>query len=238
VDYSWLVAPVANSGKHSGGPHPKLYRKLENPAVVQALAHPLRARILSVLEEREASPKELAEHLNSPLPNIAYHIQVLRKLKVIRLVKKTPRRGAVEHHYIADHAVHVDDEAWSKTPGLIKERMVAGLLEQIGEHATEAAGMSGFDHADAHLSHSRLVLDREAWSALSVRLKELLDWGYELQKESAARLKRTNHEDERRTGFVMMLYEAAPSVPDPSEAGGSTRESRLHERHSHDSSTG
>jgi DNA-binding transcriptional ArsR family regulator len=231
------MAAVANSRRRSGGPQPKLYRKLENPAVVQALAHPLRARILSVLEEREASPKELAEHLNSPLPNIAYHIQVLRKLKVIRLVKKTPRRGAVEHHYIADHAVHIDDEAWSQTPGLIKEQMIAGLLEEIGEHATEAAGISGFDDEDAHISHSRLVLDRQAWSALSAKLAELLDWGYELQKESAVRLKRSNHEDERRAGFVMMLYESAPSVPNADEAGEFGRESRLHERRSADSST-
>jgi DNA-binding transcriptional ArsR family regulator len=216
------VAPLADSRKPFGQPSTKLYRKLENPALVQALAHPLRARILGVLEERVASPKELAAHLNTPLPNIAYHIQVLRKLKVIRLVKKTPRRGAVEHHYTADYAVHVDDEAWSQTPGLIKERMVAGLLEEIGEDATDAAAMGGFDHDDAHLSRSRLLLDQQAWTALSTKLKELLDWGYELQKESAVRLKRSNHEDERRTGFVMMLFEAAPTVPPADEAGRSS----------------
>jgi DNA-binding transcriptional ArsR family regulator len=191
----------------------KLYQKLENPALVQALSHPLRSKILSLLEVQETSPKELAEQLNSPLPNVAYHVQVLRKLKLIRLVRKTPRRGAVEHHYIADYAVHIDDEAWSKTPGLIKERTVAALLEEIGDDATDAAAIGGFDHADAHLSRSRLVLDLEAWSALAARLKELLDWGYELEKESAVRLKRSNHEDERRTGVVMMLFESHPQVP-------------------------
>jgi DNA-binding transcriptional ArsR family regulator len=219
----WLeceaVAPLADSRTRSGSSTFRLYQKLENPALVKALAHPLRAKILYVLEEREASPKELSEHLNTPLANIAYHIQVLRKLKLIRLVRKTPRRGAVEHHYIADHAAHIDDEAWSRTPGLIKERLVAALLEEVGGHATGAAAMGGFDPDDAHLSRSRLVLDEEAWRALSARLKELLDWGYELQKESAVRLKRSNHEGERQAGFVMMLFESMPGVPDPDAAG-------------------
>jgi DNA-binding transcriptional ArsR family regulator len=207
------VTPLADSGKRTGSSASKLYQKLENPVLVQGLSHPMRAKILYLLEEREASPKELAEHLNSSLANVAYHIQVLRKLKLIRLVRTTPRRGAVEHHYIADHPAHIDDEAWSRTPGLIKERMVAALLEEIGGHATDAAATGGFDHEDAHLSRSRLVLDQEAWRALSAKLKELLDWGYELEKESAARLKRANHEDERRAGFVMMLFESMPTVP-------------------------
>jgi DNA-binding transcriptional ArsR family regulator len=54
-----------------------LYKSIHSMAIVQALSHPLRARILSVLQEREASPKELAEHFGAPLPNVAYHIQVL-----------------------------------------------------------------------------------------------------------------------------------------------------------------
>jgi DNA-binding transcriptional ArsR family regulator len=212
------VTPVSDSPKHSPSGS-TLYRKLENPALVQALSHPMRGKILSVLEGQEASPKELAEHLNSPLPNVAYHVQVLRKLKLIRLVRKAPRRGAVEHYYKADYAVQIDDEAWSKTPGLIKERTVAGLLEEIGSDATDAATIGGFDHADAHLSRSRLVLDEDGWKALAAKLKDVLDWGYELEKECAARLKRSNHENERRTGLVMMLFESMPRVPEADAAG-------------------
>jgi hypothetical protein len=38
----------------------KLYKTLESPALIQALAHPLRAKMLYVLQEQEASPKERA----------------------------------------------------------------------------------------------------------------------------------------------------------------------------------
>jgi DNA-binding transcriptional ArsR family regulator len=208
-----------------------LYKRLENPALVKALAHPLRVKLLYVLQEREASPTELAAHFGVPLANVAYHIQVLRKLKLIRLVKKTPRRGAVEHHYKADHTVRIHDEAWSRTPGLVKEPIVAALLEDVGSDATDAATTGGFNHDNAHLTRSRLVLDEQAWDILAVKLKELYELGFQLEKESGKRLKRSDHEGERRAGLVMMLFESTPAVPNADEArtgGPSADQARPH----------
>lgn len=66
-----------------------------------ALSHPLRARALAILDERVASPKELALELGAPLGVIAYHVRVLGSLELIELVDQTQRRGAVEHRYTA-----------------------------------------------------------------------------------------------------------------------------------------
>jgi DNA-binding transcriptional ArsR family regulator len=195
-----------------------LYKSIHSMAIVQALSHPLRARMLSVLQEREASPKELAEHFGAPLANVAYHIQVLRKLKLIRLVRKTRRRGAIEHHYKADYLVHIDHETWSGTPGVIKERMIAGILEEIGEHVTSAAATGGFGRDNAHITRTRAVLDAKAWDALAAKLDEVLELIGELEKESAVRLRRSNHEDERRMGLVMMMFESVPGISDADAA--------------------
>jgi DNA-binding transcriptional ArsR family regulator len=195
-----------------------LYKTLQNPALVQALAHPLRAKMLYALQEREASPKELAAYFGVPLPNVAYHIQVLRKLKLIRLVKKTPRRGAIEHHYRVARPIDIDGEAWSQTPGLIKERAVAEWLEDVGGYVSQAAATGGFNRSDACLSRSRLVLDEEGWKVLAAKLDEVLDLVDEVEKQSAARLKRSNHEGEQAAGLVMMLFESMPSVPAPDAA--------------------
>jgi DNA-binding transcriptional ArsR family regulator len=43
----------------------------------KAVAHPLRAAILKALEDREASPVELARELQESLPNIGYHVRAL-----------------------------------------------------------------------------------------------------------------------------------------------------------------
>jgi len=32
---------------------------------------------------------------------VSYHVRTLAQLELIKLVKKTPRRGAIEHHYEA-----------------------------------------------------------------------------------------------------------------------------------------
>jgi DNA-binding transcriptional ArsR family regulator len=190
-----------------------LYQELQNPALVQALAHPLRTRMLSILQEREASPKELAAEFGIPLANVAYHIQVLRKLKLIKLVKKTPRRGAVEHHYRADYGAHIDNEAWSATPDVVKRSMVGAALEEIGRDVTDAATIGGFEHSDAVLARSKYVFDQQAWEELGEVIKGALERADDLQKESAERLRDAGHDGERRTGLVMLLFETMPTVP-------------------------
>ena len=45
--------------------------------IVKAYAHPLRIRILDLLDERVASPSELASELETPLSNTAYHVRQL-----------------------------------------------------------------------------------------------------------------------------------------------------------------
>jgi DNA-binding transcriptional ArsR family regulator len=169
--------------------------------------------MLSILLEREASPKELAAEFGIPLANVAYHIQVLRKLKLIRLVKKTPRRGAVEHHYKADKGAYINDSVWGETPGVVKETMVASALREVGRDVADAAAMGGFDAEDMHFSRSRLVLDQKAWDELSGLLERALDRGHELEQEAAERLRKSDHEGERRAGLVMMMFDSMPGVP-------------------------
>jgi DNA-binding transcriptional ArsR family regulator len=190
-----------------------LYQQLQNPALTRGLAHPLRTRMLAVLLEREASPKELADEFGIPLANVAYHIQVLKKLKLIRLVRKTPRRGAVEHHYRADKAAHIGNEVWGDIPGLVKEGLIAAGLSETAHDVNEGVATGGFDKEDVHMSRSKLVLDQQAWDELGGLLKHALDRGYELQKEAAERLKKVDHEGERRAAMVMMLFETMPSIP-------------------------
>lgn len=195
-----------------------LYKTLENPALVKALAHPLRAKMLYALQGRAGSPKELAAHFEVPLSNVAYHIQILRQLKLIRLVKKAQRRGAIEHYYMVDPVISIDADAWGQTPDLIKEHAVSGWLEDIGGYVSKAAALGGFNRATAHLSRTRVQLDADGWDALAAKLLEVVDFVDELGETCAARLKEANHEGERSSALVMMLFDAEPAVPGADEA--------------------
>jgi DNA-binding transcriptional ArsR family regulator len=54
----------------------------------KAVAHPLRAAILTALADREASPTELAKEMGEPLPNVSYHVRALHKLGALALYGK------------------------------------------------------------------------------------------------------------------------------------------------------
>src|SRR4029453_5690768 len=87
-----------------------------DPRIVRALSHPIRHRVLVALNERGASPKELAAELGEPLGNVSYHTRVLAQLGCIELVSTTQRRGALEHHYRAVMRPFFDDAAWAQIP--------------------------------------------------------------------------------------------------------------------------
>ncbi len=53
---------------------------LDDPRIAKALSHPMRARILGILDERVASPNEIAEMIDERLPNVSYHVRALLDL--------------------------------------------------------------------------------------------------------------------------------------------------------------
>ena len=76
----------------------KRVQRIDDPRLVKAMSHPLRVRILAMLDERKASPNQLAGWLGASLGTVAYHVRTLEQLALIELVDETRVRGAVEHH--------------------------------------------------------------------------------------------------------------------------------------------
>jgi DNA-binding transcriptional ArsR family regulator len=80
-------------------------RKRRNAAdeieLMQCMSHITRREVLERLLAvgKPLSPSDLSEDLASPLGNISYHVRTLRERGVLKEVKRTPRRGAIEHHY-------------------------------------------------------------------------------------------------------------------------------------------
>jgi DNA-binding transcriptional ArsR family regulator len=72
-------------------------------ARARLFAHPLRVRIVQeLLANGKASPSELAERLDEKLPNLSYHMRMLHGQGLLRLATTKPRRGAIEHFYVAN----------------------------------------------------------------------------------------------------------------------------------------
>jgi DNA-binding transcriptional ArsR family regulator len=200
----------------------KAINDINDPRLVKALAHPLRVRILGVLQDRVASPSDLAEELKAPLGNVSYHVRILAQLGLLKLVKKRPRRGAIEHYYEARSRIRVSDRAWGQVPNIVKEAMVNATLDQVSTYVEQSAESGGFERPNAHLMRQPLRLDEEGWSELSALVLKTLERANEIEAASLERLKEGNHEGEFEAGLVMMLFEAVaggvPPVADPEYA--------------------
>jgi DNA-binding transcriptional ArsR family regulator len=182
---------------------------IDDPRYVKALTHPLRIRILALLEEREASPVQLAERLDATLGTVAYHVRTLQKLGLIELVATHQRRGATEHVYAAREHPRFSDSAWAATSPLAKHAMVSSVLSQIGEYATQSAAAGGFDRADAHFTRSALRLDEKGFADLAKATKAWLAQVSKVESQSKTRLERSG-EEAFDAGLVILLFEALP----------------------------
>src|SRR4051812_18895218 len=189
-----------------------------DPRLVKALAHPLRVQILNTLEDRVASPSDLATELNAPLGNVSYHVRTLAELGLVKLVKRRTRRGAVEHYYQAKGRAQVSDKAWAQVPGVVKRSMVAVGLEQALDHAAAAAAEGGFDSEQANLTRQSITLDAQGWSELSAAVAKLHDDLGKIEQRSAGRRKGDNGRTVQ-AGLVTMLFEAQSHAQDPSVDG-------------------
>src|SRR3954454_23526916 len=178
-----------------------------DPRLVKALAHPLRVQILTVLEERTASPSDLAEELGAPLGNVSYHVRTLSDLGLLKLVRRRSRRGAVEHYYRARERATVSDRAWSQVPSVVRRSMVGVALEQAVDQAVAAAGEGGFDAEDTSVTRHSIALDDEGVRELCEALARLHDELAAIAGRAGERIE-ADGTAVRQVGLVTMLFDA------------------------------
>src|SRR3954462_4102265 len=169
-----------------------------------------------MLQERTASPVELADWLGARLGTVAYHVRTLHELGLIELVDETRVRGAVAHHYRAKERPRVSNEAWHRAAPIAKQAAVGAALQTIDEYARASAAAGGFDRGDAHLSRQVMRLDAEGWSRLSRALADVLDRVETIEVEAAERIKADPHaEGISDAAVVILLFDALRLTEQP-----------------------
>src|SRR5919112_489591 len=175
--------------------------------IMKALSHPPRVRMLTLLNQKVASPSELADELDEPLGNVSYHMRFLADLKMVELVRTEPRRGAVEHYYQALEPPLISDEDWVQLPVALRRSLSDSTLGDIARDLRGAAKAGGFDRDNMHLSRSALRLDQQAWDDLSALLGEVQERARELQEQSNKRREQSDDDGGIPTALVLMQFE-------------------------------
>jgi DNA-binding transcriptional ArsR family regulator len=187
--------------------------------IMKALSHPLRVRMLTLLNQKVSSPSELAEELDEPLGNVSYHMRFLADLKMVKLVRTEPRRGAVEHYYEALEPPLISDDDWAQLPVALRRSLSDSTLANIANDLRDAAEEGGFDRPNIHITRTVLTLDEQGWEELSGVLADVLERARRIQEDSNKRRKRADAAA-IPTALVLMQFEGG-RTPAAKRASGS-----------------
>jgi DNA-binding transcriptional ArsR family regulator len=153
------------------------------------VAHPIRARALTILADREASPVEIGRELDIAASHVAYHVRILLHEGLIELTEETPRRGSIEHRYRAVFPPELSDEEYADLT--VEERSTFSRLIFCfaAADASCAFGSGSFAHRpDHHISRMPLQVDEEGWTELRDLYEGTLRAIYRIKRDSGERL--------------------------------------------------
>jgi DNA-binding transcriptional ArsR family regulator len=157
-------------------------------ALAVATKHPMRAQILSLLNEGTYTTQELAELMGEPVNNVAYHVKALFGAGVIDLAKVETVRNANEHHYRAIETPYfTDEQIAAMTPD--ERKQLYGLALQAIHAESSAAFRAGKMHSDPRhwIAWRWFHLDGEGRNALADELARSWERCREIEDESLTR---------------------------------------------------
>ena len=185
--------------------------------LVKALAHPMRVEILTIINERMASPNELSKELEEGLSQVSYHVKVLKDFECIEMVKTEPRRGAVEHYYRATERAFLTDRDWQSLPDSVKPGVSSSAVQMILNDVVGAMEGGTFDaRDDRHVSWTPGVVDEQGWTESVDLVAETLEQLIKIHAGSAKRLAKSGEEGIPATA-VLMNFEGLAASAKPAQ---------------------
>lgn len=163
-------------------------RQLTTAAQFQALAHPLRQRVLRVLATEPMTNRQLAERLGVAPGRLHFHVRMLERAGLIEIAESRPKGGVVEKYYrpVANRFVGAIELPNNEGDGreLVRSALTAALDEYRA--ATDAFGDAPpsvmLGHEQAAVSTDRL---KRIQSHLTAIQRELQEAGTDPDEEDA-----------------------------------------------------
>jgi DNA-binding transcriptional ArsR family regulator len=191
----------------------KKTRGSRQEALLKALIHPVRAKALTILSDRTASPSEIAQQIDVSLGNVSYHVRMLEELGLIEIVEEELVRGSVAHFYRAVERPLFDNSTWEELDPTALKAVWGQLAETLLDDAAASLVRGYFDkRPDRHSSRRRLLLDEKGWRAVAGILANALDHVLEEQSAAAERLKSSGDKGILAI-LAMFCFEIPPDPP-------------------------
>jgi len=168
------------------------------PEQLRALADPLRRTLLELLLERAATVTEMARAVERPKSSIAYHVNLLVEVGLVRVVR-TRRVRAIDERYYG----RIARTLYIGVLNRAEDKRVVAAINGLAQAAAESTPAHAADDLRCTLVHARIP--REAVRDFWAQVQELA--------RGFAQIPRAG---DQVYGFVAGLYPtAAPTLPDP-----------------------
>ena len=184
--------------------------------IAKALGHHFRVRIMEILNERDASPSEVARKIGKKPENLNYHFKVLADLECIEMVDVIPASGRPRKVYRSLQSTMFADLAWSALSRSQREGISKTMLQNALRRVGDALDAETFDRKeDRHLSHQTVSVDWPGWDEIRALMAETMNSIAKIANRAEGRAK----EEERFPATAVLLsfesprmYEKAPDA--------------------------
>lgn len=197
--------------------------KKGKPPASAALRHPLRVRILEIVNEQDMSPSQFMLRQLAPdveisaksLSSIAYHFRELAKLGCIEVARTYARRGATEHVYRGRARAYFTDEEWAELTQRERCLISRTMYQGLAARADGAMLAHTFDsRTDRHLTWIAMEVDERGWTELMSTLAGAYGDVTQIRHDARDRLAASGDEVVPVT-VGMLGFESPPPPPLP-----------------------
>ena len=191
--------------------------------IAEAVRHPLRIRVLEVLNEREMTPTEFVDagyadfffgH-RPTVSHVAYHFRELEAYGCLEQVSWRKSRGSLATTYRGTARVEMGEEEWGALTEEerrdISRTVARGLIARIDGAFIADTFLSRDDH---QLSWFAMQLDERGWTEAHQVLAEAYATVGRIDGEARTRLSEAGEEGVTATaGILFFESPGAPSAP-------------------------
>jgi DNA-binding transcriptional ArsR family regulator len=145
-------------------------RIITSTAELKAVFHPLRDRLLDLVLERAATVAELAEAVGRPKSSVAYHVNVLVDVGMLKVVRTRRVRAIDERFYGRTARIfyvgRIQPEQLSAIPNLLVDAAAGSVPAHEADRLRAIVRQARISRADATRFWDRLFALTREFSAL------------------------------------------------------------------------
>jgi DNA-binding transcriptional ArsR family regulator len=131
---------------------------------LKAMSHDTRAKALRILNERTASPAEIAREIGEKVENVSYHVKKMVEWGVVKPVgeRKAHGAGAIQHFYRATEWHLIDAPEWEELNAALANNFLEDVGQKMLSDIVESleAGLL-VKNANIHLTRTPLTFDEQ-----------------------------------------------------------------------------